>query len=70
MSKGSTFSVSDRVRSATFGDGTISRMDEKYTTIDFDEGSSRRFLTSLVQLSRTDTLAPTKPERAKAGKRG
>lgn len=65
MSKPQTFSVNDRVRSATFGEGTISRMDEKYTTIDFDGGGTRRFLTSLVQLERTDTPAPVKPERAR-----
>lgn len=65
MSKAQTFAVNDRVSNVTFGAGTISRMDEKYTTIQFDEGSTRRFLTSLVQLSRSDTPAPVKPERTR-----
>ena len=68
MGKSQSFSVNDRVSSGTYGQGTITRMDEKYTTIEFDAGGSRRFLTSLVQLEKSDTPAPVKPERAKKSK--
>ena len=65
MSKARTFGVTDRVSSPTYGQGTVTKLDEKYTTIEFDEGSTRRFLTELVQLERSDTPAPVKVERKK-----
>jgi len=68
MVKSQTFAVNDRVSSGTYGQGTITHVDEKYTTIEFDQGGTRRFLTSLVQLERSDVPAPVKPERTKKSK--
>lgn len=68
MVKSQGFSVSDRVSSATYGQGTITQVDEKYTTIEFDQAGTRKFLTSLVQLERSDVPAPVKPERTKKSK--
>jgi hypothetical protein len=65
MAKPQAFSVTDRVLSATYGQGTITHMDEKYTTIEFDENGKRKFLTALVQLEKSDSPAPVKPERTK-----
>jgi hypothetical protein len=68
MAKTNEFSVKDRVTSSTYGEGTISAMDEKYTTVAFDHNGTRRFLTTLVKLERSDSAPPVKPERAKKGK--
>ena len=69
MAKTSTFSVDDRVTSPIYGDGTIRAVDEKFTTIDFDENGTRRFVTSLVKLERSDSpKPPPKPERARKGR--
>ena len=66
MAKTTTFSVADRVTLAAYGDGTITGMDEKYTTVAFDQSGTRKFLTSLMKLERTDSKAPPpKPERVK-----
>ena len=65
MAKSNAFSVNDRVTSALYGDGTISSVDDKYTTIAFDDKGTRKFLTSLVQLEKSDTPIPVKPERTK-----
>ena len=64
MGKSQSFTVNDRV-SGTYGQGTITHVDEKYTTIEFDQAGTRKFLTSLVQLERSETPAPVKPERTK-----
>ena len=69
MSKPPTFALNDRVRSATYGEGSITRIDEKYTTIEFDDGGTRKFLTSVVQLERSDSSAPVKAERTKKAKK-
>jgi hypothetical protein len=61
MSKSKTFAVNDRVSSPTFGPGTISRVDERYTTIDFDTGGTRKFVSSIVELEPSDSPMPAKP---------
>ena len=68
MGKTSEFSVNDRVTNATYGEGTISAVDEKYTTIAFDQHGTRKFLTTLLKLERSDSVAPVKPERTKKAK--
>jgi hypothetical protein len=68
MGKTNEFSVNDRVTSATYGEGTVSAVDEKYTTIAFDQNGTRRFLTTLLKLERSDSVPPAKPERAKKAK--
>jgi hypothetical protein len=68
MSKSKAFSVNDRVSSPRFGPGTVSHLDEKYTTIQFDDSGTRKFLTSLVELEPSDTPTPVKPERTRKAK--
>lgn len=69
MAKSTTFSVDDRVTSPMYGEGTIRAVDEKYTTIAFDENGTRKFLTSVAQLERSNSQPPpAKPERAKKAK--
>ena len=55
------FSAKDRIRHATFGLGTISVVDELYTTVVFDEGGTRRFANAIVRFERSDAPAPAKP---------
>lgn len=54
-----------RIDHAVYGLGTILAVSELYTTIQFDDASTRRFVNSLVQLKSTDTPAPTRPVRKK-----
>ena len=68
MGKTNEFSVNDRITSSAYGEGTISAVDEKYTTIAFDHHGTRRFLTSLVKLDRSDSAPPVKAERPKKAK--
>jgi hypothetical protein len=71
MAKGTTFSVDDRITSPAYGEGTVRAVDEKFTTIEFDDSGKRRFLTSLVKLERSDSPRPApKPERARKGRQG
>ncbi|HKQ61681.1 MAG TPA: hypothetical protein VJS92_10325 [Candidatus Polarisedimenticolaceae bacterium] len=67
--KAEEFTANDRIRHALFGAGTIRRVDERYMTIAFDTHGTKKFITSLVQLERSDTPAPEKPVRAKSAKK-
>ena len=69
MAKGNTFSVDDRVTNPAYGDGTIRALDERYTTIAFDTNGTRRFLTSVVALERSDSPPPA-PKHTKKARRG
>jgi hypothetical protein len=64
------FSAKDRIDHHIFGTGTVLEANDKRTTIEFDDASTRKFVTSMVELTRSDTLAPEKPpprkKRAKA----
>ncbi len=59
------FSAKDRVSHSVFGLGTISGVDDRYTTIVFDERGTKKFVTSLVQLGRSTTPAPGRSARLK-----
>jgi len=59
------FSSKDRVDHYVFGLGTIVAADERRTTIAFDESGTRKFVTSMVKLSRSETSAPTRRARPK-----
>ena len=63
------FAAKDRIDHSVYGLGTIVEADERYTVIDFDEAGTRKFLTSMVKLSPSDTVAPAKPRRKKATKK-
>lgn len=58
-----SFSPNDRISHSVHGLGTISQVSEQYTTIAFDEAGTRKFLTRMVQLARSDTPTPPKPVR-------
>ncbi len=63
--KTKTFFPKDRVDHSVFGLGTIIERDERYTTIEFDESGSRKFVTSMVELAPSDTPAPAKRARTR-----
>jgi len=63
------FSVGDRVTQLQYGDGTITIANDRHTIIDFDAHGVRTFLTSVVRLERTSTVAPPKPAKRKAAAR-
>jgi hypothetical protein len=59
------FALKDRVTHSVFGLGTISGVNDKYTTIVFDERGTKKIETSLVQLGHSTTPAPGRSSRAK-----
>ena len=59
------FSPKDRIHHYMYGLGTIVGMDEHRTTIDFDEAGTKKFVTSMIKLSSSDTPAPEKRSRRK-----
>jgi hypothetical protein len=60
------FAKNSRVTQATYGAGTVTSSDERYTVIEFDQHGRRTFLTDMVALSKTDEPAPSRPaKRAK-----
>lgn len=61
------FSPKDRIDHAVFGPGTIVEIDERRTTIAFDASGTKKFVTSMVKLSPSDTQAP--PRRARSAKK-
>jgi hypothetical protein len=62
------FSKGDRVTQSTYGPGTLTEVNERHTVIDFDGHGVRTFVTSLVQLERTDEPAPVRASRKRAAK--
>ena len=71
MKSSSGFGIDDRVSTEAYGPGTIRETDDRYTTVAFDKGGTRKFVTSMMRLDRSDVPAPTKPVRGskKAAKR-
>lgn len=62
---GDSFAESDRVHNAAYGPGTIVHVDAQYTTIAFDEHGTKKFVTNMVRLDRTDVPEPEKPVRTR-----
>jgi hypothetical protein len=62
----------DRIEHSLFGLGSILEIDERYTTIAFDESGTRKFVTSIVELAPSDTPAPARSarKRKKVGQAG
>ena len=60
-----TFSPKDRIAHTVFGTGTIVELNSRHTTILFDEGGQRKFVTSMVKIVSDDSPAPTKLVRKK-----
>jgi hypothetical protein len=66
MTKKSTASLSNsRIDHYEYGPGTVVDVNERYTTIDFDEAGTKKFITDMVKLKPSDTPAPAKKTRAK-----
>ena len=63
-----SFRKDDRVSHTRFGPGVVVECDARYTLIAFDEEGVRKFLTTLVQLERSELPLPVK--RAPARRRG
>jgi hypothetical protein len=65
-----TFRKDDRVSHTRFGPGVVIDVDARYTLIAFDEDGVRKFLTTLVQLDRSELPLPVKraPVRRRAVK--
>jgi hypothetical protein len=54
------YSVGDRVSHGQYGDGTITRVDQYHTVIEFDEHGTRTFSSPLVVLTSASSSAPQK----------
>jgi hypothetical protein len=66
MSKNSLgFHAKDRIDHPVYGPGTIVEVNERHTTISFDGVGKKKFMTSMVRLTASDTPAPAKPVRSK-----
>ncbi len=63
-----SFRKDDRVSHTRFGPGVVIAVDARYTLIAFDEEGVRKFLTTLVQLERSELPVPVKraPARRRA----
>ena len=60
-----SYAVGDRVAHSQYGDGTITRVDEYHTVIDFDAHGSRTFSSPRVTLTASTTEAPARPAARK-----
>ena len=58
-------SIGARVAQMSYGAGTVTVANEHHTVIDFDDHGLRTFVTRMVQLERSDTVAPERPKRAR-----
>ena len=58
----------NRVTQATYGAGTVTSSDDKYTVIEFDQHGRKVFLTDMVTLGKTDEPAPNRPVKEKKKK--
>lgn len=54
------YAPKDRIDHSVFGLGTLIEIDERHTTIAFDESGTRKFVTDMVELEPSDTPAPAK----------
>ena len=58
----------DRVLHSQYGDGTVSRVNEYHTVIDFDAHGVRTFSSPRVVLVASSTPAPVKPAKGRGRK--
>ena len=59
------FRPKNRIEHAAFGLGTIVEIDDRYTTIAFDESGTRKFMTSMIELAHSDVPRPANRRRTK-----
>jgi hypothetical protein len=55
------YAIGDRVSHGQYGDGTVMRVDQYHTVIQFDAHGTRTFSSPLVVLTSATTVAPAKP---------
>ncbi len=58
-----TFSVNERIQHEDYGPGTITEINTLHTTIEFDQGGKRKFMSSMVRLERSDVAAPERQSK-------
>jgi len=63
------YTAGDRVAHSQYGDGTVNRVNEYHTVIDFDAHGLRTFSSPRVVLAESFTLPPAKPAKARRTKR-
>ena len=66
----SAFSVNERIQHEEYGPGTITNIGPLHTTIEFDQGVTKKFMNSLVRLEKTDVAAPQRRTRASSAGKG
>jgi hypothetical protein len=66
--KTTSYAANDRIEHKVFGTGTIVDLDQWHTVIAFDTAGTRKFVTSMVRLTPSDTEPPAKPVRRKRTK--
>lgn len=62
----SAFAVNERIQHEEYGPGTITEIGPFHTTIEFDQGVTKKFMNSMVRLERTDVAAPQKRAKSKS----
>jgi hypothetical protein len=62
------YAKGSRVNQGDYGAGTVTSSEERYTIIEFDNHGSKKFLTDMVNLSKSDVPAPNKPVKEKRKK--
>jgi hypothetical protein len=63
--KAAASSANSRIDHTEYGLGTVVDVNERYTTIDFDEAGTKKFITDMVKFTHSDTPRPAKKSRAK-----
>lgn len=63
------YTPGDRVAHAQYGDGTVNRVNEYHTVIDFDAHGVHTFSSPRVVLATSYTLPPAKPAKVRRAKR-
>lgn len=58
--KSQAYALKARIDHSVFGAGTIVSSNDMHTTIAFDEQGTRKFMTSMVELTPSSTPAPAK----------
>lgn len=58
----------DRIDHSVYGLGTIVEVNDRHTTIDFDEAGRKKFMTSMVEFSASSAPPPVKPSKRKKKK--
>ena len=61
------FAVNERIQHEEYGPGTIVAIGPLHTTIEFDQAGTKKFMSSMVRLERTDVAPPQRRTKASGG---